>query len=68
MKVQICTVDKGMFVHEVRGVNYVTWVSHENRREAMLFPGDKASEWLSIIEGMAKVECTIKDIPRPGML
>lgn len=52
-----------MFVHELRGVVFVTWVSIEHIKYALKFPKDKASDWASLIEEMTGVDCIYIPIP-----
>lgn len=57
--VLICNKDETMFIHEIRGACFVTWVSFENKDEACLFSKDKAKEWCELIKYMTKIETKI---------
>jgi len=42
----------GWYVYELRGVNFVSWVSVEDKGLAGCFPPEKAMDWVRILEDM----------------
>jgi hypothetical protein len=64
----ITNADGSMFVHEVRGVVFVTWVSRKDKEEAMRFPTGNAADWAKLISDMTGVECIPTAPQRIGML
>lgn len=47
------TIDGKWYVHELRGVVYVSWISYRNRSHALTFPEDKILEWQKIVEDIS---------------
>jgi hypothetical protein len=39
-----------MYVHEIRGVVYVSWVAEKDRPHACMFPNNKRAEWIKVME------------------
>lgn len=68
MNVFLTNKDGTMFVHELHGVVFVTWVSKEHKEKACPFPADKAYAWVKIITDMTGVECVATPPRRPGQL
>ena len=64
----ITNKDGTMYVHELRGVVFITWVSSADKKKALAFPHDTALEWCKIVEKMTGVECSLTNPKRPGML
>jgi hypothetical protein len=57
MHVYIMSTDGLMYVHELRGAVFVTWVSERHKEKALQFPADKADDWVQLISKMTGVEC-----------
>lgn len=57
MKVYITNADGSMYVHELRGVVFVTWVAKLHKHKALDFPADKAAEWVTILSQITGVAC-----------
>lgn len=52
----ISTADGQWFIHEIRGVVFVSWVQHSDKANAAVFPEDQAPLWLEIMK-----QATIRD-------
>jgi len=39
----------GWYIHELRGVSYVSWVIEADKENALLFPLDKIDEWIELM-------------------
>lgn len=39
---KVLKTNNGFYVHALRGVCFVTWVSEEDKKEALLIPDEKA--------------------------
>ena len=46
------TVD-GWYVHELRGVCFITWVSVEDKAHAGIFPEENIDDWVSVVSKMS---------------
>jgi hypothetical protein len=68
MQVYITSADGSMYVYELRGVVFVTWVAKQHKEKALQFPADKAADWVKLISGMTGVECVATPPRRPGQL
>lgn len=68
MFVYLTNQDGSMYVHELRGVVFVSWVSKAHRKKACQFPADKADQWVRIISEMTGVDCVATSPRRPGQL
>jgi len=66
--VYITDADGKMFVHEICGICFITWVSKENKDKALKFPADQAVDWCKVIENISGVVCQPTTPLRPGML
>lgn len=56
-RVYIANADGSMYVHQLRGVVFVTWVSRQEVSRAQEFRASEASEWVKLIMRMTGVEC-----------
>jgi len=56
-RVYIANADGSMYVHQLRGVVFVTWVSRQEVSRAQEFEADKAKEWVELLARMTGVEC-----------
>ena len=56
-RVYIANADGSMYVHQLRGVVFVTWVSRQEVARAQEFEADKAKEWVELLARMTGVEC-----------
>ena len=45
----ISTPDKKWYVHELRGVCYVSWVQEKDREKAAAFPAERIEGWLEVL-------------------
>ncbi len=68
MQVYITNADGSMFIHELRGVVFVTWVAKEHKEKACPFPANKADQWVKLLSEMTGVECKATTPRRPGLL
>lgn len=68
MQVYITSADGAMYVHELRGVVFVTWVAKQHKDKALQFPADKAADWVKLISDMTGVDCVATSPRRPGQL
>ena len=68
MQVYITSADGSMYVHELRGAVFVTWVAKQHKEKALPFPADKAADWVKLISEMTRVECVATSPKRPGQL
>lgn len=68
MYVYITNADGSMFVHELRGVVFVTWVAKRDKGKALQFPADKAADWVKLISSMCGFECVATQPFRAGQL
>ena len=68
MQVYLTSADGSMYVHELRGVVFITWVAKQHKEKALQFPADKAADWVKLISEMTGVECVATSLKRPGQL
>lgn len=47
-----------MFVYELRGVCFLTWVSSKDKGYAAVFPKHEIEKWVSILSDMAGDDLT----------
>lgn len=47
------------YVHEIRGVCYVSWVSSIDKGQAAVFPEDSAKGWANILSKMSGFDLEI---------
>lgn len=60
MKALICNDLETMYVYQIHGVLFVSWVSISNINMAQRFSEDKAEDWLKIINSMSEdMHCKI---------
>lgn len=45
-----------LYVHQLHGVCFISWLFEEDKVNALFFPPNKAKEWLRIISDMANIE------------
>ena len=43
----------GWYLHEVRGVCFVSWVSEKDKANATVFPKDKIDGWLILMSDLS---------------
>jgi hypothetical protein len=55
--VNITSKNGSMYVHQVRGVLYVSWVAKPHRDRALKIPADQASKWVKFIAELTGVAC-----------
>ena len=48
----IRTADQKLYVHEIKGPNFVSWVTSKDKLFAQKFPASKIEQWLQIISNM----------------
>lgn len=47
------------YVHEIRGVVFISWVLEKDRVEAMVFPSTNVDRWRDILSEMAEVDLEV---------
>ena len=52
----LMTKDGKWYVHELRGVMYISWVSQKDKAHALIFPKNKILEWQKFVEGISGLE------------
>ena len=50
------TKDKQWYVHELRGVCYISWVSAKDKANAAVFPKFEVDDWVEVISSLAGFE------------
>ena len=68
MVVFITNKDGSMYVCALHDVCYITWVSAEDKKQALAFPAHNADKWVELIADMAGIECVETSPRRPGQL
>jgi hypothetical protein len=53
----ISNADGTMYVHEVRGVCFISWVLEKDKEHAAKFPADRAVEWSRLIADISGQPC-----------
>lgn len=57
MQCFIMNEDRSMYVHELHGVEGVTWVSSLQKEKALPFPEATAEDWVKLIAAITGVRC-----------
>lgn len=52
----IRTTDGRWYVHELRGVVYVSWVAERDRQHALRFPAQRAHWWVEFFRAATGLE------------
>jgi len=53
----ITNEDGSMYVHQLHGVAFVSWVAACDRQKAQRFPQDTVGEWARLISKMTGITC-----------
>lgn len=54
--------DGSMFVHELRGVVFVTWVAERHKEKAFRFPVSQAERWIRYILDETGIQCLAEPV------
>lgn len=61
-RVRVCTLDRCWYVHEVRGANYLSWVTAADRPYAAAFPAESVDKWVPLLEETAGIELVYEEV------
>jgi len=53
-----------MYIHQLRGACYISWVLAKDKNEALKFPLEDALKWVSVLEKMSGVDLIAVDCPK----